>query len=376
MVFGKLRLGEEARKARRRLGPWHRQRIQRRFLWLRIGGLSMIMALVAVCVVQVFNNYVGGRVQHVGATSAMNEQDRLEERDQIRYRAGSKAPDSSNVVREATNILLVGTDSRSGKNGKLGAGSAAQVVGSRTDSIMLLHVPSSGKPAVLSFPRDLNVNRPPCVSWENGTYSASGDTVSAQRDVKINSLYQAGGPRCLVRSVQELTGMKVDKFIAVDFSGFEGLVNAVGGIDVQVDRPIIDGELGVVVAKPGLIHMDGKQALSYVRVRKVRGDTRGDYNRIERQQKFGMAVLGKLSSGGTLSNPGRMEALSKSIYESVSGEGLSSGFILNMLGRVSDFSRDGIDMRTYPTVGTLANGNEGVDTAAATTMLSAINTGD
>lgn len=346
-----------------------------------------VLAMLLTCG-YILKSFADGRLSSISATGASNRQDKLQEQEDVIYSSGDKVDGSSSStgsgggtsmrqqdsVVDADNILLVGMDSRAGANGEIGAGSAEDVTGIRTDSIMFLHVPTgSGSPSVVSFPRDLSVRQQDCAEWDGSDYSAA--TVGEVDDVKINSLYEVGGPRCLVRTVQEITGMKINRFVSVDFAGFQSIVDAVGGVDITTDGPINDDELGLIVDSEGTHHLDGTAALNFVRARKVEGQSKSDYERIERQQQFGMAVLSQITSSGTLTSPSKLNALADAVHNAVSGENIDSSFILSMIRRASSFSSDGVSPATIPTTGSNDNGNEVMDEGATEMMMRQIATG-
>src|SRR5699024_9135325 len=112
------------------------------------------------------------------------------------------------------NYLIVGTDSRGGDNSMLGAGTEEGAGGTRTDTIILVHVPSDRSRVVaVSFPRDLNVDRPACQAWDDEKGEYTGETYGSEYDVKLNGVFYTGGPQCLVKVVQKLSGLKINHFV-------------------------------------------------------------------------------------------------------------------------------------------------------------------
>ena len=170
-----------------------------------------------------------------------------------------------------TNWLIVGSDSREGlsdqeiKDLRLG-----KVEGRRTDTIILLHKPASGKPTLVSLPRDSYVPIP------------------GQGRNKLNAAYALGGPDLLVQTVETVTGLHVDHYAEVGFGGFVGMTDAVGGVELCPKRNIKDRKSGLDVQK-GCQEMDGPTALAYVRARYF--DPTGDLGRVKRQQEFLGAVF-------------------------------------------------------------------------------------
>lgn len=189
------------------------------------------------------------------------------------------------------NYLLVGTDNRAG------------ITGNRSDTIIVLRI-ESGRGRMLSIPRDLYVK-----------------IASTGRKARINSAY-AGGAANLVRTIDADLGLPIDRYLEVNFASFGPLVDAIGGVDIDFANPAFDQASGLDVKQSGRIHLDGAQALAFVRSRHyvevVNGtqtpDLTSDIGREQRQQTFLRAVLGK---AGHTRNPLRLmkvaSALSKGI---------------------------------------------------------------
>ncbi len=204
------------------------------------------------------------------------------------------------------NFLIVGVDSRFGENLDMGAGTTEDAGGSRSDTVMLVNIPANRKRVVaVSFPRDLAITPMECEPWnpETGEYGPLFDEETqtygpdqAYTETKLNSAYSVGGPKCLVKVVQKLSGLSVNRFMAVDFAGFSKMVDALGGVEVCTTTPLEDYELGTVLADAGRQMVDGHTALQYVRARQVTTETNGDYGRIKRQQLFLSSLLRSLIS--------------------------------------------------------------------------------
>ena len=194
-------------------------------------------------------------------------------------------------------FLLVGSDSRQGltkaQQKKLGTGSTA---GQRTDTIMLVYVPTGGKPALISIPRDSYVPIP-----GNGTN-------------KINAAYAFGGPDLLVKTVEQSTGLRVDGYMEIGFGGFVNVIDALGGISMCVPSTIKDTDSHLNLKK-GCQLLDGTTALGYVRMRKA--DPRGDLGRVERQRQMLAAVAKKGAAPATVLNPVRYWRLSTASAKSI-----------------------------------------------------------
>ncbi len=197
-----------------------------------------------------------------------------------------------------TTFLLVGSDSRQGltkqQKGDLGTGSAA---GQRTDTILMLHVPDSGGPnLLLSIPRDSYVDIP------------------GHGKNKINAAYAFGGPKLLVQTVEKSTGVRIDDYIEIGFTGFVDIVDAVGGIQVCPKTAVNDPKAGHLKMRRGCQEVDGHTALSYSRSRAF---PLGDITRTEHQREVITQVGKKAASWSTILLPWRYFAVNKAASESV-----------------------------------------------------------
>ncbi|MEU5614752.1 LCP family protein [Streptomyces sparsogenes] len=242
------------------------------------------------------------------------------------------------VVRDAQNILLIGSDNRGGKgNGKYGRDTGTQ----RSDTTILLHLQAGGKSATaVSIPRDLMVDIPACTG-------ADGKRGTA-RFAQFNWAFEFGGPACTIRTVEKLTGIRVDHHMIVDFSGFKKMVNAVGGVEVCLKEPIDDGEAHLRLPA-GRQVLRGEQALGFVRARYSIGDG-SDTERIGRQQEFLGALVKKLQSNGVLLNPTRLYPVLDAATSSLTTDpGLNSLKDLYDLARgMRHIPRDKIRFLTIP----------------------------
>ncbi|MFI5510139.1 LCP family protein [Mycobacterium sp. NPDC051804] len=204
------------------------------------------------------------------------------------------------------NFLIVGVDSRMGENVDMGAGTTDEAAGARSDTVMLVNIPANRERVVaVSFPRDLAIEPMQCEPWDpqTGEYGPITDPESPMygadkvyTEYKLNSAYAVGGPKCLVKVVQKLSGLYVNRFMAVDFAGFSKMVDALGGVEVCSTTPLEDYELGTVLPNAGRQTIDGHTALQYVRARQVTTETNGDYGRIKRQQLFLSSLLRSMIS--------------------------------------------------------------------------------
>jgi LCP family protein required for cell wall assembly len=183
------------------------------------------------------------------------------------------------------NILLLGSDSRDPDS----------QAGARTDTIMILHVPAShDKAYVISLPRDLWVHVPPSPD------GSGGDTMA-----KLNAAYAWGGMPLMVQTVEQYTGVRMDHVVLIDFFGFVKVVDALGGVQMNVDQTITSIHPPHRVFTQGPHTFNGDEALDYIRQRYQYAD--GDFTREKHQQEFLKALLDKAAGAGALSNPARFK---------------------------------------------------------------------
>ncbi|MFD9027897.1 LCP family protein [Streptomyces parvulus] len=195
------------------------------------------------------------------------------------------------LVRGAQNVLLIGSDSRAGDgNARYGRDSGTE----RSDTTILLHLAAGrDRATAVSLPRDLMVDVPGC----RGRDGSRTEPVFAQ----FNYAFAAGGSACSIRTVEKLTGVRVDHHVVVDFQGFKKMVDALDGVEVCLREPVDDKDAGLRLPA-GRVTLDGEQALGYVRARKSLGDG-SDTDRMDRQQRFLGALVNKVQSNGVLLNP-------------------------------------------------------------------------
>lgn len=197
----------------------------------------------------------------------------------------------------AQNILLIGSDSRSGReNAGYGQDGGTQ----RSDTTILLHLTADRRSATaVSIPRDLMTDVPSCLT--------SDGTRTTERLAQFNWAFEWGGAACTIRTVEKLTGVRIDHHMVVDFAGFKKMVDAVGGVEVCLRRPVDDAEASLRLPA-GRHLLQGEQALGFVRARHGLGDG-SDTERMERQQQFLGSLVNKVQSNGVLLNPARLYPL-------------------------------------------------------------------
>ncbi|GHB61100.1 LytR family transcriptional regulator [Streptomyces viridiviolaceus] len=227
---------------------------------------------------------------------------------------------------EAINILLIGTDKRTG-SGNEGYGDKGSA--GHADTTILLHVSKDRSNATaLSIPRDLIVDIPDCpTTQEDGTKTV----IPGSTGVRFNtSLGQSGRtPSCTMRTVTELTGVTPDNFMVADFNAVKTLTSAVGGVEVCLDKDIDDPDSHLKLSK-GEHTIEGEQALAFVRTRHSVG-LGGDLSRIEIQQQFLSSLMRKLKSNDTLTSPSKMVKLAEA-----GTKALTVDSKLNSIGKLKD----------------------------------------
>ncbi|HLL33575.1 LCP family protein [Streptomyces sp.] len=195
---------------------------------------------------------------------------------------------------EGTNYLIVGSDSREGMTAeqkkRLHTGSSE---GKRTDSMMILHTGDNG-PTLISLPRDSNVTIPEFQGSESGKRRA------AMGANKLNAAYAIDGPTLLVRTVEYNTGLHIDHYVEIGFAGFANIVDAVGGVEMDIPQDIKDTKSGANFEK-GRQTLNGEEALAFVRTRYALAGS--DLDRTKNQQKFLNALAGQVATPGTILNP-------------------------------------------------------------------------
>ncbi|MFB6702201.1 LCP family protein [Streptomyces rubiginosohelvolus] len=198
------------------------------------------------------------------------------------------------VVMDAQNILLIGSDSRAGDNRKYGRDDGGS---QRSDTTILLHLAADRKSATaVSIPRDLMVEIPSCRTGD--------DKKTREQFTQFNTAFELGGTACTIRTVERMTGIRIDHHMVVDFNGFKDMVDAVNGVEICLKEPIDDKDAHLELPA-GRQKLNGEQALGYVRARKSLGNG-SDTERMERQQQFLGALVNKMQSNGVLLNPTRL----------------------------------------------------------------------
>ncbi|MGH3155725.1 MAG: LCP family protein [Streptosporangiaceae bacterium] len=203
---------------------------------------------------------------------------------------------------KALNLLLIGSDSRKGKNGKIGG--HVGIAGQRSDTVMVVHVsPGAQRAVVLSFPRDSVVPVLSC-SREGG---AAGQTAESGQVEQINSTFSNGGPGCLWKTIEHTAHIRINDFLELTFAGFEKVINNLGGVTVCLPAAVNDPMSGLHL-KRGLHHVWGREALAFWRTREGLGEG-SDLQRIQRDQFLMSSLVQGIEKKGLLTNTTKMASV-------------------------------------------------------------------
>jgi LCP family protein required for cell wall assembly len=253
--------------------------------------------------------------------------------------AAQRPPVPPGALSQDVTFLVGGVDTRSAVP-TTGQQAQSDARG-RTDTLMMVHLLSGGRGAyVVSIPRD---------SWVSIPGHGMG---------KVNWAYYFGGQTLAVRTVEQLTGVRINHVAVIDWDGFKNLTNDLGGVNIDIPVTSYDPDNDVRWAK-GIHHFDGTQALLYVRDRY--GLANGDFGREARQQNFLRAVFSQLHDAVSLTNPLHMAALARDLSQGVSvDDTLSDGGIEHLLLSMHSLSTGNIVFATVPYFGTGQVGNQSV----------------
>lgn len=278
-------------------------------------GLRRFLVLLLVLILL----YVGSMIWAV--TSVWNSVDRVD-----------ATPTNSNrpAAGSGTNFLMVGTDSREDmdreRRNELVAGHDIESV--RADTIMLLHLPDSGGPVLISIPRDSYVEIP------------------GHGENKINTAYNIGGPPLLVDTVEQSTGLRVDGYLEIGFSGFVDVVDIVDGVEMCLDEPVQD-DMTRLDLDAGCQDLIGAEALNYVRMRY--NDPMGDLGRVERQREFLSSLIGDIATPGNVLLPWRLNSVGTEVGSTLTlGEDTSMWETVRMAWAMRQLSGGGGHSLTVP----------------------------
>ncbi|MDP1711568.1 MAG: LCP family protein [Candidatus Nanopelagicaceae bacterium] len=243
----------------------------------------------------------------------------------------------------ALNYLLVGSDTREGLTDaelkELRVGRKTTAAGKRSDTILLVHISKERDNAVIiSLPRDTLVTIPQRMETD-------GKIIPATR-AKLNAAYSWGDAPLLIQVIEEMTQLRVDHYIEIDFAGFTHVVDALGGIQVCTKTDINDPKSHLVLSA-GVHTLNGIEALKYVRTRDF--DGMGDLGRMQRQQQFMSSVLRKAMSTGVLLNPIKLIKFFNAAMATVKTDSaLNSGDLIELAKQARNLSATKIRTLTVP----------------------------
>ena len=281
----------------------------------------------------------------------------------------AKAIDNVAAIDGGVNLLLVGTDTRTGQGGAYT--SKAELAGSsgagNNDVTMLLHIAQNHKSmVVISFPRDLIVPVPACPK-------SAGGTVPASSAVMINTTLARGGLSCVALTVSKLTGLQIPFAAEISFDGVTAMSNSVGGVSVclatRVDDLYTTPPLHLAAGEQTIV---GETALSFLRSRHGVGDG-SDLGRISNQQVFMSALARKIETGGVLTNPLQLYPLAKAaVSNMVLSDTLTDPTTLVQIGlALKDTGLGNMVFLQYPTVADPANPNRVIVNRSSASVLNA-----
>ncbi|WP_328414445.1 LCP family protein [Micromonospora sp. NBC_00389] len=310
--------------------------MQRRSRRILIGVLAALLVLGGggIIAVATYGRSLNGNLSRTDAFAGLPEESR-----------------PTRAVTGAMNVLLLGSDSRD----------PDRTADSRTDTIMVLHLDADHQKAeVISIPRDTWVFVPKSPDGRHGSTMA-----------KINSAYAWGGTPLTVQTVETFTGVHIDHVALVDFAGFAQVVDALGGVDLTIEKTITSIHAPHRTFQKGVRHLDGAAALDYVRQRYQFAD--GDFSRERHQREFLQALLDRAAGIGTLSNPVKLNSFLQAVTRSVT---VDEDFnLVDVAMELRDLRSDDLTFLGSPSAGTGMKSGQSVvlpDTAKAKALYQAV----
>ena len=288
----------------------HSRPRRRRGRWLLVGVLVALLSVVLVVAGATWwaVREVSSRIERIPDAFDIPEKTR-----------------PSPAVGRSLNFLLAGLDSEEGA-GSFEEGEA------RTDAVMILHVDQKREKAyIISIPRD---------TWV---------PIPGHGENKINAAYSFGGPSLYVQTIEDLTGLRMDHLAVIDWRGFRALTDALGGVELTFDEPVVtwDGN----TYEPGTHTLSGDEALQYVRERKAL--PAGDFDRVQRQQNYLRALMRQLQASDVMSEPGRVLDIVDAFGEAAKvDDDLSASALVGLGLSLRDLDAESTTFLTVPTNGT------------------------
>jgi LCP family protein required for cell wall assembly len=300
--------------------------------WLRRVVITLVILMLLVGAAGWFftQRYAGNVSQISGVFSGLDANRRPQ-------------PSTSGSGGDPVTFLLVGSDSRT-------AVEAGALPTGRSDAIMVARISGDRSNAqLISIPRD---------SWV---------PIPGHGTSKINASYAWGGPALLINTVEQLTQVRIDHFVAIDFAGIAKVTDALGGVDVEVARTTTSGPFTFTA---GVNHITGDEARWYLGQR--HGLAGGDFDRVKRQQAYLQAVFEQLVNSDTFTDPGKLDDSLRALTGAVGvDDTLSSGDLLSLTYSLRDLTPGRVESFTAPVAGTGREGAASVvylDNTAASRM--------
>jgi LCP family protein required for cell wall assembly len=288
-------------------------RVLRRVL-ISVGILGLVLAVVIGGGAWFLTERYAGNIDRVSDVFAGLDEDARPDAPTPAVEAGD----------DPVTFLLVGSDTREGT-------AEGEDPGARSDAIMIARFSGDRKHAQLvSIPRD---------SWVD---------IPGHGKNKINASYAFGGPSLLIQTVEQLTQVRIDHYVAIDFDGIIQVTDDLGGVDVVVAETTRNGPY---TFEAGVNHLDGEKARWYLAQRyRLAG---GDFDRVKRQQQYLRAMFGKLFSSNTFKNPGRLDGALRAVTSAVSvDDTLGNGDLVKLAISMRDVTPADVGYFTAPILGT------------------------
>lgn len=272
---------------------------------------------------------------------------------------GKRPPQLNN----SQNILVIGSDTRQGKNARFGRG----ISGQRSDTVLVLHLsPNLRRAVVLSIPRDSVVPVLPCAAAD-GTPGQAGQPGQVEQ---INATFAFGGPSCLWKTIEQTTHIRLSHFMELNFTGFEHVVNDLGGVDICLPFPIHDPHSKLNLSR-GLHHVWGSTALAYWRVRYI--GLGSDLERIQRDQFLMASVAQEVKRADLFGSPVKVFHIVSDIAASLTTDsGLSQTTLIWLAHDLQSMKLSAVRFIQVPVVAYQKNPNWVLWAPAASALFSAI----
>ena len=252
---------------------------------------------------------------------------------------GKRPPKYTNAL----NILLIGSDSRAGANKRFGA--SLTDAGQRSDTVIVLHIsPGRHRATVISFPRDSMVPTYSCAAHGTGVPGQLEDLASYER---INATFADGGPACLWKTIEQQTGIRIDHFIELNFTGFIHVINDIGGVNVCLPFAVDNVNSGLNLSA-GEHHVRGDEALAFWRTREDIGEG-SDLQRIQRDQYLMASLLQGVEHSDILGDPARLLSVVKDVADAMTTDMYPSS-LLQIADSMKDVATKSVQFIEVPTV--------------------------